>query len=271
MGFGTCYSKVADQADGIHAEVGAGKTGAQLSWFSMTARDKLELLFLHALPLDGTMWAEQIDLLPGSTYAPTLYGLGETIEEWAAAALKLAQGDRLIVVGCSVGGSCAIEIAAIAPERVAALVLIGTKARHSPDPVLHASVIDSLEQRGLEDTWKTFWSRLFSDATDSQVVNAAKQIALRQPLEEVANGVNVFHSRPSRDQLLSSLSCPVFVVRGADDTAPGPRTSEAQAASIQHGQLHIIPNCGHYVSMERPEDLKSILRNVIAAQSKVDV
>jgi hypothetical protein len=24
----------------------------------MTVREKLELLFLHALPLDGTMWAE---------------------------------------------------------------------------------------------------------------------------------------------------------------------------------------------------------------------
>jgi pimeloyl-ACP methyl ester carboxylesterase len=145
------------------------------------------------------------------------------------------------------------------------------KGKAFAKPCIHASIINSLEQRGLEDTWKTFWSGLFSDASDSQVVNAAKRIALRQPLEEVVNEVNVFHSRPSRDQSLSSLSCPVFVVRGADDTAPGPRTSEAQAASIQHGQLHILPNCGHYVSMERPEDLKSILRNVIAAQSKVDV
>ncbi|MBX4910893.1 MULTISPECIES: hypothetical protein [Rhizobium] len=34
---------------------------------------KLELLLLHALPLDGTMWAEQMELLPGATYAPTLY------------------------------------------------------------------------------------------------------------------------------------------------------------------------------------------------------
>jgi pimeloyl-ACP methyl ester carboxylesterase len=47
--------------------------------------------------------------------------------------LRLAKGDRLIVVGCSVGGSCALELAVAAPDRIAALVLIGTKAERRPD------------------------------------------------------------------------------------------------------------------------------------------
>jgi pimeloyl-ACP methyl ester carboxylesterase len=87
----------------------------------MTQAKKLELLLLHALPLDGSMWSAQNQLLPGSTYAPTLYPFGDSIEAWAAAALNIAKGDRLVVVGCSVGGSCALEVAAIAPDRVAAL------------------------------------------------------------------------------------------------------------------------------------------------------
>ena len=104
----------------------------------MSSGSDLGLLFLHALPLDGSMWAAHEDLLPGSSCAPTLYGFGTTVEAWAMAALRMAKGDRLIVVGCSVGGSCAIEVATAAPDRVAALVLIGTKAKHSPDPDLHA-------------------------------------------------------------------------------------------------------------------------------------
>ena len=44
------------------------------------ARGKLELLLLHALPLDGSMWAEQMKLLPEATYAPTLYSLGDRID-----------------------------------------------------------------------------------------------------------------------------------------------------------------------------------------------
>jgi len=117
----------------------------------MATGKNLELILLHALPLDGSMWTAQKQLLPGSTYAPTLYPFGDTVEAWAAAALNLTKGDRLIVVGCSVGGSCALELAVMSPDRVAALVLIGTKAAHRPDAVLHASVLETLGQKGLED------------------------------------------------------------------------------------------------------------------------
>ncbi|WP_454010870.1 alpha/beta fold hydrolase [Aquamicrobium terrae] len=119
----------------------------------MVVEGKPELLLLHALPLDGSMWAEQAKLLPEATYAPTLYSLGDCIEAWANEALKLTAGNRIIVVGCSVGGSCALEIATIAPERVAALVLVGTKANHRPDPEFHASALETLRNDGLEPTF----------------------------------------------------------------------------------------------------------------------
>ena len=229
-------------------------------------RQNLEFLLLHALPLDGSMWAGQMALLPGSTYAPTLYALGDSIEEWAVEALKLVRGDRLIVVGCSVGGSCALELAAAAPDRVAALVLIGTKAGHRPDPALHACALETIQQRGLEEAWRVFWAPLFSRSADSQVVSDAKRIALRQSPLDVARGVTAFHSRAGREQFLSSFPRPAVVVTGADDSAPGVEVSAAQARSAQQGRLHIVPACGHYVPLERTESMNSILREVIAAQ-----
>jgi pimeloyl-ACP methyl ester carboxylesterase len=232
----------------------------------MAAKEKLELLFLHTLPLDGSMWAGQQELLPGSTHAPTLYSLGDGVEAWAAAALKLVKGDRVIVVGCSVGGSCALELAASAPDRVAALVLIGTKAAHRPDPALHASALEILQDKGMEEAWRIFWAPLFSSSATSEVIGDARRIALRQSSRDVARGITAFHSRPSRDQFLSAFPRPVVVVTGADDSAPGPKVSAAQADSAPRGLLHIVPECGHYVPLERPEYLNSILREVIAAQ-----
>jgi pimeloyl-ACP methyl ester carboxylesterase len=232
----------------------------------MADREKLELLLLYALPLDGSMWSGQRDILPGSTYAPTLYPFGDSVEEWAVEALKLVKGDRLIVVGCSVGGPCALELAIAAPDRVAALVLIGTKAGHRPDPVLHASALETLQEKGLEEAWRVFWAPLFSSSANSQVISDAKRIALRQSPRDVARGVTAFHSRPSRDQFLSAFPHPLIVVAGADDSAPGPKVSAAQADSAQHGCLHTVPECGHYVPLERPAYLNSILREVIASQ-----
>jgi pimeloyl-ACP methyl ester carboxylesterase len=231
----------------------------------MITEGKLELLFLHALPLDGTMWAGQQHVLPDSTCAPTLYRLGDSVEAWAAAALKLVKSDRLIVVGCSVGGSCAIELAVAAPDRVAALVLIGTKAGHRPDPALHASALETIREKGLEEAWNVYWAPLFSHCANSQLMGDAKRMAVRQSPLDIARGVTAFHSRPNRDQFLSAFSRPVIVVTGADDSAPGLKVSTAQANSARLGRLHVVPECGHYVPLEQPEYLNSILQEVIAS------
>jgi pimeloyl-ACP methyl ester carboxylesterase len=225
-----------------------------------------ELLLLHALPLDGSMWAAQMHLLPGSTHAPDLYTLGDSVEAWAAALVQQTKGDRLIVVGCSVGGSCALEMAAIAPDRIAALVLIGTKAAHRPDPALQASVLRTIREDGMEKAWYAFWAAMFSGSSDARVVGDARRIALQQSPEDVSRGVAAFHSRQSRDQLFPKLACPVIVVSGAEDRAPGPEVSAGQAALARWGRLHIVPDCGHYVPMERPDHLNAILGELVAAQ-----
>ena len=174
----------------------------------MSARAEPELLLLHALPLDGSMWAGQTELLPGSTYAPTLYALGDSVEEWAAEALKLVEGDRLIVVGCSVGGSCALEVVVAAPDRIAALVLIGTKAAHRPDPALHACALDTLQHSGMAEAWRVFWGPLFSSSADRQVIDDAKRIALRRSPQESRAA-----SRPSTQDGAAICSFRPFRVR----------------------------------------------------------
>ncbi|UVC07554.1 alpha/beta hydrolase [Rhizobium sp. TH2] len=227
-----------------------------------TSHARIGILFLHALPLDGRMWSAQVDLLPDSTYAPTLYGHGDTMREWATAALSPVKEERMIVVGNSVGGSCALEVASIAPERVAALVLIGTNARHRPNPELHASALHILEQAGVEAAWATFWNPLFADS-NAEARSEALQLALSHPSEDIARGVSVFHTRPDREALLSKLEIPVVFVTGADDTAPGPESSARQTGLTRNGRLHVIEDCGHYVPMERPEAFNAILRDVI--------
>lgn len=223
----------------------------------------LELLLLHALPLDGSMWAEQMHLLPGSTYAPTLYPFGENIEAWAARSLEFTRGNRLIIVGGSVGGSCALEVAALAPERIAALVLIGTKARHSPEPEFHVSALKLLREEGLDAAWMNYWLPLLSPSASKQAVENAKSIALSQSPQDIARGISVFHTRPSRDHVLASIDCPVLVVTGEDDPAPGIETCSRQAAQARHGRLQVIGKCGHYVSMEQPGQLNRLLQMLI--------
>jgi pimeloyl-[acyl-carrier protein] methyl ester esterase len=164
-----------------------------------------------------------------------------------------------------VGGSCALEIAAAAPERIAALVLIGAKAEHHPDPTLHAGALAMLEQAGMAEAWRRLWAPLLSPVARQRATDTAKRIALRQSPGDVARGVSAFHTRASRERTMASFPRPIVVVTGTDDPAPGPKVSALQAASTQAGCLRIIPACGHYVPLERPAALNAILRKVIAA------
>lgn len=176
-----------------------------------------ELLLLHALPLDRSMWAGQMGLLPGATQAPNLYAFGGDLPAWAASALATMRGDRIVVAGCSVGGSCALEVARLAPERVAALVLIGTKAEHRPDPELHAAALAMLDDGRVDAAWQTFWRPLFSTATPAHVVESARRRALAQPPSDLARGVTAFHTRDSRTDVLAGFG-------GRSPSSPAPTT-----------------------------------------------
>jgi pimeloyl-ACP methyl ester carboxylesterase len=227
----------------------------------------LALLFLHALPLNGTMWSAQADLLPEATYAPTLYGQGENLTDWAAAALEPVRERRIVVVGNSVGGSCALEVARMAPHRVAALVLIGTNARHRPNPELHARALRILAEGGVAAAWEAFWHPLFSDGNGA-ARSAGRELALGHSAEDIARGVTVFHTRPDLEATLAAFEGPVVFVTGAEDVAPGPESSARQAGLARDGRLLVIEGCGHYVPIERPEELNAILREVVGGVTK---
>jgi pimeloyl-ACP methyl ester carboxylesterase len=224
-----------------------------------------EVVFLHALPLTGAMWRAQRSVISVPSHASTLYGFGPTLEDWAKGALSLTGRRRLILVGCSVGGSCALEIAALAPERIAGLMLIGTKADRRPDPAFLAEAISTIRDEGRQFAWQRYWQPLFSPETAPGIIGNAEGMMMDLSIDDLVRGVEVFHARPSRAALLPMLDCPVMVVTGEEDRAPGLRTSRAQAAAVRRGSLHVIPGCGHYVPLEQPVLLNHLLQALIAA------
>lgn len=227
----------------------------------------LGLLLLHALPLDNEMWSAQMQLLPTRTHAPNLYGFGKDIGVWAKKSLAGIQERRLIVVGCSVGGSCALEIGKMAPERIAALVLIGTKARHDPNPDFHQKSLELLKDKGVEAAWQLYWEPLFESGRDNMAAQAAKTIALRQSAKNLMNGLSAFHTRPSREEFVAQCDFPIHVITGDEDELPGLNYSRHLAETAKNGQLHVVRSSGHYVPMEKPQKLNALLESIIQTHS----
>src|SRR4029078_13103334 len=82
-------------------------------------RGAVTVVYLHAFPLDERMW-------PAEAAAPRLYGLGRTMDDWADGVLEAYPG-RLVLVGASMGGYAAMAAARRAPERLAGLLLAGSR------------------------------------------------------------------------------------------------------------------------------------------------
>ena len=223
----------------------------------------MRLVLLHALPLDGRMWAEQMDLLPGATIAPNLFGLGDSLEEWARAVVEQTEGEQLVVVGASVGGSCALEVAALVPDRVEAIVLAGAKASHRRETAFRDEAIRALRTEGIGICWDKYWAPLFGRATDSTTVDGARALAFDQPIDDIIRGTRAFHERRDLTDFAHSWTKPLVVISGDQDQAPTPATGTQLATDVPDGQFHLVADCGHYVNLEQPAVFDRIVRSVI--------
>lgn len=223
----------------------------------------MTLVLLHALPFGGAMWdALTARLEPGcAVVAPDLADLGESIVDWGAAVLDLVPAGPLTVVGCSVGGSCAVEVAIRAPRRVRHLVLIGTKPGHRPEPELRDEALRVLATEGLAAAWERWWDPLLGPDTAPAVRAAARAQALAQDVTAVARAVRAFHGRPDRSDWPRAASCPVDVVEGAHDR---PARARELTAALPAGRLHVVPDVGHYVPIEAPARLAAVVAAALA-------
>lgn len=90
----------------------------------------MAILLIPGFMLDHTLWDALIE--PLRPYGPVLHAdlrHDSTLEGMAARALDAAPHGPLIVIGFSLGGYVARELVRMAPERVAALVLVATSSR----------------------------------------------------------------------------------------------------------------------------------------------
>ena len=225
----------------------------------------MKLLLLHPLPLDGSIWSHDLRSLCDECVAPTLYGDGEDLVAWARAALDQVGDGPIVVVGNSIGGSCAIEVARLAPTQVEALVLCGTKAGHRPQPDLRDDALHLLEDHGLAAAWDKYWRPLFGPNVTADVIEQAWQTASSVGAASVAASIRAFHGRPDREDFLMAWPGPVTIVNGEHDI--NPEQGLLFARRLQRGAFHLVPGVGHYLPLEAPDALTTITSDIVASLS----
>jgi pimeloyl-ACP methyl ester carboxylesterase len=216
------------------------------------------VVLLHGLPLDAGMWEPQLGVLGDQASVPTLYDFpGETMDAWADAVLESVAGE-LVLVGASMGGYCVLAAARRAPERVAGLVLVGSRA--DPDPPERRegreAQLRAIAEGGAAGLWEAMAPSLFSPGVDPAILERARSIALEQPADGLARAVRAIRDRRDCRDVLAALGERSLAIFGEADPIASPEEVEAPHKVV-------VAGAGHLVGMERPDDVTQQLRHAL--------
>ncbi len=231
------------------------------------------LLFVHGTRLTRAAWGPQVaglsdryrtiavDLPGHGTRAGQPFTLDAAVDHLATTIDAAATDRRAVVVGLSLGGYVAIELAARSPERVRGLVLAGATAEPTGPKVLPylalARVMSSVDSARLDVLNRWFFRRRFPAAVADPIVaggfwSAGGATALR--------AVAGHRFLP----LLEAYPGPTLIINGALDLPF--RLSASSFARSAHGAHRVrIAGATHLSNLDRPAAFNEAIRRFEAS------
>ncbi len=239
------------------------------------------LLLLHGALVDRAYWRERVPALaagreviacdlPGHGAAPALAGPTSVA---AMAADVLATLDALdlpavAVLGHSLGGMVAQELALIAPGRVTALVLADTWCRprgYLLEPVPFRTVYLHWALRAFPVAQLVELMALGVALRTPAIAPYARQVMGRYVGEREAF-LHIWDAATDwdSDARLGAIACPTLVV--ASDGYPFTAVQSGRlAAGIPGARLAVLPGTGHWLSWDNPAAFDAAVTGFLAA------
>lgn len=244
------------------------------------------VLFIHGYPLDHSIWDDQVAALEGWTrIAPDLRGMGRSdapdlgysIETYADDLLALLDSlgiREAVVCGLSMGGYIAFELLRRARHRISALVLVDTRAEaDTVDGKRGREAAMALAREGGADAIaRAMLPKMLARSTPDENPALVERVHAMMAATEVSGilgALQAMRDRPDSTSLLSRLEgIPTLVVVGADDQIVSPETAKAMADAIPGARLAVIPGAGHLTPLERPQELTSLIAELLRGLAK---
>ena len=198
-----------------------------------------------------------------------------TLREMAADAVSLLDHlgiDRAHLVGASMGGMIAQQMAISYPERTASLTSImsqpGDPSVGQPTPEAAAALIAPAptEREAYLDhsaTWLIWQSRAHRSEARMRL-NAARDFDRSCYPEGGPRQLAAIYASGSRESGLAALKTPTLVIHGLDDTLISPSGGERTAALVPGATLLLVDDMGH----DLPEPLWPMLVDAIAEHAR---
>ena len=237
----------------------------------------LPIIFLHAFPLNRSMWAQQEDALCSQFRIITidLRGHGEsdaplwhyTLEQSAddvCALLDRLSIQQAIFTGLSMGGYILFAFYRKYAARVKGLILADTKAQADTEEGKNGrfQLAQIAYKKGPSAIADVMIPKLLSPATvqtNPDLVHQVRGMIEGNQISGIAGDLMAMADRPDSVPLLSQITCPTQLIVGELDQATPPSDARLMADHIPQARLAIIPNAAHLSNLEQPETFNQIV------------
>ena len=217
----------------------------------------MQVLLIPGFMADASLWDDVVadfgDV--GEVFHGDL-SRSATIEGMARHVLASAPR-RFAIVGFSMGGYVAREIARLAPDRVQALVLVATSARadtpaQTRRKAFAARNVDAERFRGLSR------NGVLSSLHPDRAADEAMIERVRAMSERVGGTVFIRHALQERTgdlDRLTSIRCPTLIVAAERDGLRSLDESRELRDGIAGATMVVVEGTGHMIPIERPAEL----------------
>jgi pimeloyl-ACP methyl ester carboxylesterase len=237
------------------------------------------VIFLHGAGFDRTAWRLQTRWFAhhgrsvlavdfpghGRSDGPALTSIA-AMADWSAALIAETGVKQAALVGHSMGALVALDCAARHGDKVRALGLCGVA---SEIPV-HPEMLESAEANTLKvQELMTFWG--LGNALHKGGMVSPGLWLRRESLAVLAGNrpdvihtdlaaCNAYKDAPAR---AAAVTCPTVLVLGDGDLMTPAAKAKPLAAAIAGSKTVVIPNSGHFMMIERPDEALDALRSYV--------
>ena len=242
----------------------------------------LPVVFLHAFPLNRTMWEPQISALVGDCRCISIdvRGFGQstaappyTVDRYAddvAAVLDGLQIQRSVIVGLSMGGYVAFAMWRRHRDRIRGLVLADTRAGADTIETVgrRRELIEIAETQGSTAVANRQISALVGKTTRDKrpdIYDAVHRMIAESSVEGITGALEAMIQRPDSSDTCTTIDVPTLVIVGDEDVPTPVAEARALAALIPGSRLEILTQAGHVSNVERPAAFNTVVSEFLAS------
>lgn len=247
------------------------------------------VIFLHAFPLNRTMWAPQVAELSDRYRVVTidLRGHGEsdapmwryTLDRFAKDVIGLLEHmgiAKATFVGLSMGGYILFALYRTHPALFQALVLADTRATaDTPDAkAARFSMAQIAYRRGASAIAELMLPKLLSPAAcehRADLRDHLRTIITGNQVSGIVGDLMAMEERPDSTPLLSTIAIPTLVIVGEEDLASPPEEVENMANQIPGSTFVRIPHAGHLSNVENPGAFNAAILTFLTSLENSDL